>query len=100
MGRQTWADILAHRNEQRPAKRTHKNKDNGLFRVNLRTLRIAADINQCELAKAIGVTQEAVSAWETGKAAPSLINTAKLCKIFDCSLDELVTVYKEDAADV
>lgn len=56
----------------------------------LRQLRKLRKISQCELAQGIGVTQGAVSQWETGEAKPSLENMIAIARYFNCKVDDLI----------
>lgn len=53
-------------------------------------LRKHADLSQAEIAKMLGVTNKAVSKWETGKSKPSTDVLKKLSEIFNISMDELL----------
>lgn len=43
-----------------------------------------------QLANAIGVKQAAISLWEIGKRFPRKDTLDKLCKFFDCKVDDLL----------
>ena len=43
-----------------------------------------------QLANAIGVKQAAISLWEIGKRFPRKDTLDKLCKFFDCNVDDLL----------
>lgn len=47
-------------------------------------------LTQNDLHKAIGASQQSVSAWERGVSYPSLYYLVKMCRVFRCTLDELV----------
>ena len=47
--------------------------------------------SQAEVAKAMGVSDAAVSMWETGKTRPRASLLVKLADLYCCSLDELLT---------
>lgn len=55
----------------------------------LKNYRIKNKIKQDELAKTLGISNKAVSKWETGKSLPSIKTLTRLAKIFDVSLDEI-----------
>ena len=57
----------------------------------LATLRKEKGISQEELASQLGVSRQAVSKWETGESEPETANLVALAKIYNVSLDELVT---------
>ena len=58
-------------------------------------LRISSKLSQSDLAVKVGVTQGAVSQWESGETYPSDDKLLSLAKIFNCTLDDL---FKEDRA--
>ncbi|MBR4867210.1 MAG: helix-turn-helix domain-containing protein [Clostridia bacterium] len=73
----------------------------------IQTLRREHGLTQEELAEQLGVTFQAVSKWETGKAAPDIILLPLLADIFDCPIDDLfarksklVTVVEEPHYDL
>ncbi len=43
-----------------------------------------------EIAKAVGVTASAVYSWEKGIRYPRKLQMDKLCKFFDCKIDDLM----------
>jgi transcriptional regulator with XRE-family HTH domain len=60
------------------------------LRKNLEYLRKQKKLSQEELAYKLGVSRQAVSKWETGATFPEMEKILAICKIFDCSLDELM----------
>jgi transcriptional regulator with XRE-family HTH domain len=54
-------------------------------------LRERAGLTQRQLAIGLGVTDQTVSNWETGRRTPTLTpqQTLKLCQILGCTLEEL-----------
>ena len=50
----------------------------------------------------VGVSRQSVTKWEAERAYPEMDKLLKLCQIFDCSLDDLVsgdlTAREEDVA--
>lgn len=60
------------------------------FANRLRQLRKAHRISQAGLAKVIGITQQAISYYESGKDIPTLDVLIRLADFFDVSLDYLV----------
>lgn len=53
-------------------------------------LRTENHISQSQLAKALGVSQKAVSLWESGDRVPSATVIASLAKYFGVSADYLL----------
>jgi transcriptional regulator with XRE-family HTH domain len=49
-----------------------------------------AGMTQAELAVRVGVSQGAVSQWESGVALPEVKHLVKMSSIFGCSVDELI----------
>ena len=58
--------------------------------TNLKSIREQKGITQAQLASMIGVTQGAVSAWETGRWEPSLYTIRKISNALKCTTDELI----------
>ena len=56
----------------------------------LYTLRKEKGMTQAELAEALGVTNKAVSKWETGEAMPETGQLVPLSRIFGVTVDELL----------
>lgn len=56
----------------------------------LRQIRRSKDISQEELAKALGVTQGAVSGWERGSWNPTLETLRKISRVLKCTVEELI----------
>lgn len=50
---------------------------------------------QTELGNKLGVSQDAISLWEKGKAQPNYEILRKLCIIFDISGDEILDIETE-----
>ena len=49
------------------------------------------NLTQDELGRKLGVTNKAVSKWETGETLPDIVILESLAKILECSIDELLT---------
>lgn len=58
------------------------------------TLRKARGMTQAELARGIGVSQQAVFAYELGQRRISVLVLAKLSKIFSTSVEDIVRLSK------
>ena len=59
-------------------------------------LRKEKGITQSELAQKLGVTNKAVSKWETGESMPETSLLLPIAKIFDISVDELLNGKKKE----
>ena len=58
--------------------------------TSLKMIRKQHLVSQVELAQGIGVTQGAVSQWESGTAKPTLENLIAIAKFFNCKVDDLI----------
>lgn len=65
----------------------------------LYTLRKEQNLTQSELAAKLGVTNKAVSKWETGEAMPDTAQLLPLSEIFGVSVDELLRGERNAAKD-
>ncbi len=63
---------------------------------NIRTLRRKRQVSQEDLAETMGVTVQAVSKWETGKANPDLELLPKVAEYFGVTIDSLFLVNEAD----
>lgn len=61
------------------------------FRDNLQHLRATRNMTQEQLAMLLGVSRQSVSKWEAERAYPEMDKLLKLCSLFGCTLDELVS---------
>ena len=57
---------------------------------NIRKYREQAGMLQSELGKHLGVSAQAVSKWELGKAEPDCTCILKMCSLFGISADDLL----------
>lgn len=48
------------------------------------------ELSQLELSEKIGVLQKDISRWETGERKPSINSLAKLSKVFECKIEDLI----------
>lgn len=62
----------------------------------LYTLRKEKGMTQAELAEQLGVTNKAVSKWETGEAMPETAQLMPISRIFGVSVDELLDGKRSD----
>ena len=63
--------------------------------LNIRKIRKSKKISQESLAALIGVTQGAVSQWESGKTMPTAQNIIDLARILECTTDDILIADKE-----
>lgn len=57
----------------------------------IRKIRRSQDITQEQLASGVGVSQQAVAAWERGLSSPRAELLPKLADILGCTVDELLS---------
>jgi len=60
------------------------------FSERLKELRLDKNLSQRELAKATGISQNAITCWETAKSLPIANAIIVLAKFFDVSTDYLL----------
>ena len=60
------------------------------FRDNLQHLRAERNMTQEQLAMLLGVSRQSVTKWEAERSYPEMDKLLKMCRIFDCTLDDLV----------
>ena len=59
-------------------------------------LRLSFGFSQSELAERVGVTNKAVSKWETGKSKPTTNVIRKLAALFNVDVNKLLSVREEE----
>ena len=62
---------------------------NIILATNILKYRKKSGLSQEELANKLGVTFQAVSKWENGKAAPDITFLPIMADVFECSIDDL-----------
>lgn len=62
------------------------------FSQNLKLARLKSGKSKKDIAMAVNVSIASIENWENGRSLPNLINLLKLCKILNCSSDELLGV--------
>ena len=67
---------------------------------NIKIQRVKANLTQKDLADKLFVSFQAVSKWENDEAEPSFDTVKEMAKIFNCSIDELFGVEKEEKEPV
>lgn len=71
-----------------------------MLNKNIRKLRIALNLSQVELAKALGVSKQSVSNWENDNIQPSIDMLIKIAKCLNTSTDYLLGLETKKALDV
>jgi transcriptional regulator with XRE-family HTH domain len=66
---------------------------------NIRFHRERVGMYQSELGKALGVSAQAISKWELGKAEPDQESILKMCELFGISADQLLGRGQENGVD-
>lgn len=61
----------------------------------IKTKRCEKGISQQDFAEALGVTQGAVSQWESGITNPNISLLPKMSQILGCTVDELLSQHIE-----
>ncbi len=70
------------------------------FSKRLYDLRVAQGLSQKDLADMLNISNKAVSKWENAAAKPSLEVLIELAKIFNITLDELLSLKKPDKKQI
>lgn len=65
-----------------------------MFAERLKETRKAKKYSQAEISKILGVTQQAVGKWETGRSTPDPQTVARLAEILDTTADVLLGLQK------
>ena len=63
--------------------------------MTLKEIRLKKGITQVELAKHVGISQQTISHYETGRAKPSLDVAVKLAKALGVSVEEIYQAWVE-----
>lgn len=70
------------------------------FSERLKTLRKEAGLTQVDVAEKLGISQPAYASWERGVKKPTQDNLVKIAKLFNASIDTLVSNDKTDGIDL
>jgi len=70
------------------------------FSERLKTLRKKAQLTQVDVAEKLGISQPAYASWERGVKKPTQENLVKIAKLFNVSVDTLVSNDKTDDIDL
>lgn len=63
----------------------------------LKQCRKKQGVSQAELASRLGVTQQAVGKWESGKSSPDPSTVARIAELLNTTADYLLGLYRPDA---
>lgn len=66
---------------------------------NIRYYRRINDLTQKDLAKKLGVTEQAVSSWELNRTEPNMGMVNKMAHIFDCSISNIAFSKEESVPE-
>lgn len=66
----------------------------------IRSMRERKLMTQKDLGDLLGITAQAVSKWEIGKAEPDSEFIRRLCQIFDVSANELLGMHQDDQVSI
>ena len=58
--------------------------------MGFRTARKAAGVRLCDAAKKLGVTEQAVCDWETGRKKPRTDKLLAIANLYNCTVDALL----------
>lgn len=70
------------------------------FSERLKKLRKDAGLTQVDVAEKLGISQPAYASWERGIKKPTQDNLVKIAKLFNASIDTLVSNDKTDGIDL
>lgn len=59
----------------------------------IKAYRVNKNMTQDELAELMEVKRQTISSWEVGRTEPNFQQAMKLCAIFECSVEDLVSNY-------
>ncbi len=65
-------------------------EDNSMFGERIRSLRIARNLSQVQLAEKLGVSKQSISNWENNNILPSIDMLKNIAIFFSCSTDYLL----------
>lgn len=70
---------------------------NNMLKSHLKEYRAKFNMNQSELANRVGVTRQTIGFIEKGTISPSITLVLKLCRVFQCKVEDLFEL--EDIED-
>ena len=59
------------------------------MKVSLAAARVNAKKTQAEVADIMGISKTTIVAWENNKTQPGVKEFIELCKIYNCSMDDI-----------
>lgn len=80
-----------------PRSPLYRIKEFAMFADRLKEARKAKKYSQAEISRLLGVTQQAVGKWETGRSTPDPQTVARLAEILDTTADVLLGLQKTAA---
>lgn len=63
---------------------------------NVKLARVARNLTQEDLAKAVGVSRQTIHAIEKGKYVPSAVLVLKIARVFDVNVEQLFALEEGD----
>ena len=69
-----------------------------MIKISIKAMRQARGLAQWQLAEMIGVRQESITQWETGRTSPKFTRLADIAKALDCTVDDLVRPDTDDCS--
>ncbi|RKI80073.1 XRE family transcriptional regulator [bacterium 0.1xD8-71] len=67
---------------------------------NIRRLRMARNISQVDLAKALGVTKQSISNWENNNIQPSIDMLIRICDYFRVTTDYMLGLEERNYIEI
>ncbi len=67
---------------------------------NIRRLRLARNISQVDLAKALGVTKQSISNWENNNIQPSIDMLIRICDYFRVTTDYMLGLEEKNYIEI
>lgn len=68
--------------------------------LRLKSARVAKDMSQEDLAKAVGVSRQTINSIEKGDYNPTIKLCISICKVLDKTLDELFWMPDEESEEI
>lgn len=59
------------------------------MKVSLKAMRVNAELNQKQVAKALNVSPNTVVSWEMNKTYPDAFQLTQLCELYRCTTDDI-----------